>query len=196
LKIAITGANGFLGSRITWTALRGGHEVIALVRRGANLNKLTLHKKLHILEINYNAGSHGIEDFDKILKQHGTLDLFIHNAGLTVSQVEDQYFQVNANLTRQIIKTLEQQKVIKPKGKLVYISSYAAHGPFGADEPVSAYGSSKRQAECIIEESQINHTIIRPTAIYGPGDDAFLPSSKLRKEVSIHCLRQKIKCFR
>ena len=44
MKIALTGATGFVGSAILKEALDRGHEVAAIVR---NPDRLTPHPKLH-----------------------------------------------------------------------------------------------------------------------------------------------------
>ena len=111
-------------------------------------------------------------------KSHGSWDIFIHNAGLTVSTSQDEYFEVNALLTEKLIATLKECKSLSRFGKFIYLSSFAAHGPSNQSGPVSAYGSSKAAAEKYVINSGLNYQICRPTGIYGSGDMAFLPLFK------------------
>ena len=70
----------------------------------------------------------------------------------------------------------------------IYVSSLAAAGPstrgtlaeVGAESgPVSNYGSSKLLGEEIVRGSDLPWTIVRPPAVYGPRDRAFLPLFRL-----------------
>lgn len=176
MKIALTGANGFLGSYIAKAYLNEGYDVIALVRASANLSNLPSASKLHLENVNYREDLDA--QFKYIKEKHGEIDLFVHNAGVTVSLDNQEYFDINTTLTGSIVKSVEDVKWIKEDGKVVYVSSLTAQGPAGIDKPVSKYGESKLKAENFFRESGYDHLIIRPTAIYGAGDYAFLPLLK------------------
>jgi nucleoside-diphosphate-sugar epimerase len=80
----------------------------------------------------------------------------------------------------------------------VFISSLAAAGPAAsADEPITektnpapieAYGRSKLDAERLVGASAgLSFTIVRPAAVYGPGDRDFLSLFRLaRRGVALH----------
>lgn len=177
MKIAITGANGFLGGYIVKEFLSRGYDVIALVRKSANCEMLPDHESLSIECVNYTENL--TTQFDKLKEKYGTLTYFIHNAGVTVSLVNEEYFKINVGLTAQVLSALEKTNWLPKSSKLLYVSSMAAQGPFGADEPVSNYGRSKLAAEQEVINSGFNYLIFRPTGIYGAGDVAFLPLFKL-----------------
>ena len=72
----------------------------------------------------------------------------------------------------------------------VLISSLAAHGPAGLDQPavetdpcrpITAYGRSKLAAEKLVwsRDWPFRTAILRPPALYGPRDREFLPLFKL-----------------
>jgi nucleoside-diphosphate-sugar epimerase len=71
--------------------------------------------------------------------------------------------------------------------RFVYISSLAAVGPATvapkkeSDQcnPIEAYGESKRDAELRVRNAGIYSTIIRPGAVYGPGDHDFFKLFRL-----------------
>lgn len=172
MKVAITGANGFLGSYLVKECLRHSFTVLALIRKGANTELLPDDENLHIVDVSYREGF-GFQ-LNAIKEKHGPLDYFIHNAGLTVSLDAKEYYQVNGGLARTITEALEASSLLSENGKLVYISSYAANGPATKGQPVSHYGWSKKEAEEIIAGKFSNHLFVRPTAIYGAGDQAFL----------------------
>lgn len=177
MRVAITGANGFLGSYLVRKCLNSNFQVIALVRKGANYKWLpTANPQLSIHIIDYSADLSS--QLSEMKKEVGLFDFVIHNAGLTVSLDKEEYFTVNTELTKKLIDSIVESDFFSQKGKFIYVSSYAAHGPSGINKPVSYYGESKKQAEEYIVNSAINHLIFRPTAVYGAGDHAFLPLFK------------------
>ena len=176
LKVAITGSNGFLGSYLVKECLRQQMEVHAFIRAKANTSLLPDHEKLTLHTVNYKEESGN--QFTKIKGETGDLDFFIHNAGMTVSLKNEEYYQINVGITTTITEALLSSKLLKETGRFVYTSSYAAHGPAKTGQPVSHYGSSKLQAEIVIQKKMANYLIMRPTAIYGAGDEAFLPLFK------------------
>jgi len=176
LKVALTGANGFLGSYIAKSFLEDGHQVIALVRLSADVSTLPKTDQLVLESIDYKQPLP--LQIQRIKEKHTDLDLFIHNAGVTVSLNPNEYFEINTSLTGKIIEAIEENNWLKNEGKLVYVSSLTAQGPAGIDKPVSKYGESKLMAEKFFKESRYQNLIIRPTAIYGAGDYAFLPLLK------------------
>ncbi|WP_425392895.1 NAD-dependent epimerase/dehydratase family protein [Ekhidna sp.] len=176
MKVAITGANGFLGSYLVKECLRQQMEVYALIRAGANTTLLPESENLHLKTVDYRKEL--ASQFSDIKKEAGQIDFFLHNAGMTVSLKDDEYYQVNVGLTTTICDALLETDLLKDDGTFVYTSSYAAHGPANTKKPVSHYGHSKLQAEQVIEEKMNKHLLVRPTAIYGAGDEAFLPLFK------------------
>ena len=171
--MVITGANGFLGSYIVRVFLNQNYKVIALVRKNADCSSLPENDHLSIERINY------LDDldtqFDLLKSRHGRVDFFIHNAGITVSLNKSEYFDINTHLTGRILKSAKNSVWLPEDGKFIYLSSLAANGPLGINHPISLYGESKMKAEKLVMVSHQNYLIIRPTAVYGPGDYAFLP---------------------
>ncbi len=176
MRVVITGANGFLGPYLVGESFKSAFEVHALVRPGANMTNLDRFSDIGIHQINYKDQLS--EQIKSLKEKIGEVDYFIHNAGLTVSRKKEAYFDVNTQLTKEIIQAIKETKLLSKNGKVIYVSSYAAHGPSKLNRPVSAYGESKLQAEEFIKNAQIDYKIIRPTAIYGAGDFAFLPLFK------------------
>lgn len=176
MKVAITGANGFLGSYLVKECLRQKMEVHALIRANANTSFLPKDSNLTIHEVNYRTPLDN--QFSEIISTSGEMDFFIHNAGMTVSLNNEEYYQVNVGITTAITEALLSTRLLKKTGRFVYTSSYAAQGPATINQPVSHYGRSKQQAEQVIQEKMSDYLLVRPTAIYGAGDVAFLPLFK------------------
>lgn len=180
MKVAITGANGFLGSHLVQKCLLEGMQTHAIVRKGANCKSIKLDNPLlSIHPIDYSVAL--TDQLKELYSEIGDIDFVIHNAGLTVSLQKDEYFDVNTTLTGKLLNSIKESSILNKTGKFIYISSYAAHGPNGINHPVSFYGESKKQAEELVKSSGITHLIFRPTAVYGAGDYAFLPLFKAAK---------------
>ncbi|MEM0939113.1 MAG: NAD(P)-dependent oxidoreductase [Bacteroidota bacterium] len=177
MNVAITGANGFLGAYLAQEFLNAGFNVIALVRKNADCESLSEHPFLNIEAIDYQ--SHLTDQFVSFRKKYDELTYLIHNAGVTISLDRWEYFLVNTKLTQDLVEALEKSKWLPKENKLIYVSSMAAQGPFGIDQPVSNYGKSKKDAEEIIKKGFFPFLMLRPTGIYGAGDVAFLPLFKL-----------------
>lgn len=176
-KIAITGANGFVGSHLV-RQLASEYDVICLVRKGSNLDLLP--EGANILRIDYNK-------LDSISKVLSKCDILIHAAALTRAKNWQTFQKINIDLT---------QKLLELSGNLqqfIFISSQAVAGPAlnkakplrETDDcnPISMYGRSKLLAEEIIRnEAEIPFTIIRPVSVFGPGDKDFLQYFKMIKK--------------
>lgn len=151
-------------------------EVHVFIRANANTSLLPKDDKLTLHSINYQKDI--TDRFTQLKKEIGAQDYFIHNAGMTVSLKNEEYYQVNVGITEILTDALLSSGFLKPKGRFVYTSSYAAQGPATINKPVSHYGNSKLQAEQVIQKKMSDYLLVRPTAIYGAGDQAFLPLFK------------------
>lgn len=180
MKALVTGATGFIGSHLVEKLVRSGTQVRCLVRRTSDLQWL---RNLPV-EIAYGD----CVDEDSLSSLVAGVDCVYHLAGATKVKREEDFFTINAGGTKNLIRACLYHS---PKmEKFVYLSSQAASGP-GVDEqmkvesdpdfPISSYGKSKRIAEEVVldNRSRIPITILRPSAVYGPRDHAFLSFLKL-----------------
>ena len=121
----------------------------------------------------------GIEDEGARLALVDGADVVFHVAGLVAARSEADFLRTN----RDGAGALAQAARLAGAGRLVLVSSLAVTGPSRPGEavdehsgpgPVTAYGRSKQAGEAAVRESGVPFTIVRPPAVYGPRDRAFL----------------------
>ena len=88
-------------------------------------------------------------------------DAVVHVAGVVNAPDRAGFTAGNIDGTRQILAAAHAAKV----ARFVHVSSLAAREP-----ALSNYGWSKAEAERLVAASGLDWTIVRPPAIYGPGD--------------------------
>ena len=145
MKVALTGATGFLGGYVLRRALEAGHSVRALTRK----------PQLAQDGIEWIAGS--LDDTISLATLCDGADAVIHVAGVVNGDAAT--FDTGNRLgTVQMLAAATGMR-------FVHVSSLAAREP-----QLSNYGASKRAAEDAVVASALDWRIVRPPAIYGPGD--------------------------
>ncbi len=177
MKIAVTGANGFVGSNFANHFHRLGHEVVAIVRPHSAAN--LLDPAIAIRRTDYQT------DLDAALEG---VEVLIHNAGAIRTRSFAQMVAANVGTTRRLMEAFNRSETAR---RLVYISSQAASHPSRSNEevsesepsaPVDWYGRSKLLAERIIRaECAREWVVARPVPVYGPGEKDFLQIFKAVK---------------
>jgi nucleoside-diphosphate-sugar epimerase len=160
VKIAVTGATGFVGSHLVDRALAAGHQILALTRRPqperqgvewipGDLADRAAHKRL-------------VEGADAV----------IHIAGVLNVPTELEFAAGNVEGTLAMLAAVTAAGV----RRFVFVSSLAAREPH-----LSMYGASKAKAEGFVESSGLDWVIVRPPAVYGPGDRETLELFKMAR---------------
>ncbi|RFU43145.1 NAD(P)-dependent oxidoreductase [Actinomadura logoneensis] len=157
MRIAVTGATGFVGGAVA-RALAADHEVITFGRRpGHRFWDLT----------------HGP------LSAPPPVDAVIHCAGsVTDWGRAADLFAVNVLGTRNALATW-------PDARFVHVSTASVYDPYvphdmtpesagPATRHINAYGASKAAAERLVLRRP-DAVVLRPHAVYGPGDTTLLP---------------------
>ncbi len=177
MRIAITGANGFVGSNLAEYLQSIGHDVCSIVRQSADLSLIDDSAELRYVDYN---------DRSSLIGAFSECDILIHNAGLTKATSMQQMYLANVQTTVSVLDAVEKLPNLK---RFIYISSQAAGRPSHNLVPVTEeqkslpltwYGKSKLFAEQHIRTNcKIPWTIIRPASVYGGGDKDFLELFKL-----------------
>jgi uncharacterized protein YbjT (DUF2867 family) len=160
MRIAMTGATGFVGAQTLEQALADGFRVNALTRR-AQPPRAKL-KWVH--------GS--LEDSAALDTLVRDADAVIHIAGVVNAPDREGFEAGNARGTMAVVDAMRKRGI----KRLIHVSSLAAREP-----GLSDYGWSKELAERHVKASGLDWTIVRPPAIYGPGDREMLELFRMAK---------------
>jgi len=172
MKILVTGGTGFTGKALVKRLLDDGHEVVALdYKEGLKTEELRQWGARVVI------GS--VTDKQVIEECMQGVDVVQHLAAafreLDVSN--EYYYDVNVGGTLNALEAAERHGV----KKFIYCSTCGVHGnvdhpPADENAPINAadyYQQTKYEAEPHVLEYHrrgMNTTILRPAAIYGPGD--------------------------
>jgi dihydroflavonol-4-reductase len=176
-KVLLTGATGFIGHHLVDLLKSEGFDVRCLVRKTSNISNLVGKVEFVYGEVT------SPESLEEAVK---SVDYVVHLAGVVKALNPEGYYRVNTqgtiNLFNAILKSNPNIK------RFVFISSQAASKPSEVpikenepSAPVTSYGKSKLEAEKFLNQNsdKLPITIIRPSAVYGPGDKEFLPVYKM-----------------
>lgn len=185
-RILITGANGFIGSCLVDEAIKNRYDTYAGIRSTSKLDYL-LDKNLHFFELDFSKPDTLAKKIQQFKDEHGKFDFIIHNAGITAAKKNEDFLNINSLYTQNFVKAIISTDSVPEK--FVYISSLAACGPgvgsipikeTDSPHPITFYGKSKLSAEQYLFSLQkFPFVIIRPSAVYGPRDRAFLSLVKI-----------------
>jgi nucleoside-diphosphate-sugar epimerase len=165
VKLAITGGTGFVGSHLIDAALAAGHEVKALARRDQPDRD----------GLEWISGS--LDDRAALERLVIDADAIIHVAGVISAPDAAGFERGNVAGTLTMLAAATAAGV----RRFVHVSSLAAREP-----KLSRYGDSKARAEELVESSGLDWAIVRPPAVYGPGDKETLELFKMAKRGQIY----------
>jgi uncharacterized protein YbjT (DUF2867 family) len=147
--LAVTGGTGFVGGHLLRLAREQGYEIRALTR-------------------GWRPEQEGIAWIEGALDRPDSLaalcdgaDAVVHIAGLINAATRAGFETVNVGGTLAMIDAARAAGI----RRFIHVSSLAAREP-----DLSDYGWSKAKAERVVAASGLDWTIVRPPAVYGPGD--------------------------
>lgn len=178
MRVAVTGSSGFVGGAVVHDLAARGHEVIAFSRRAPRLPSDVLHQVSHQFW-DLRDGPLAKEDRPE------DVDAVVHcGAAVADGGSHARAWIVNVEGTRAVRETF-------PEARFVHVSSGSVYDPrtpsvavTEAEAPtrgyVNPYGSTKAAAERYLtadaaREDRGPVVVLRPHAVYGPGDTTLLP---------------------
>jgi len=160
--IALTGATGFIGGVLARRLETIGWQIRALVRP-ASLGARYAGTATQWIEGD-------LEDLDSLRRLvNNDVYAVVHCAGAVRGASQAQFDGVNVDGVARLVQAAREQHRVP---RFLLISSLAAREPH-----LSPYAASKRQGEDTLAATagDMNWSVLRPSAVYGPGDKELLP---------------------
>jgi len=181
MKALVTGGTGFTGSHLVRKLIENGEDVRVLARPGSNSGFL---KELGVEVLSGDISSR--DDVERAVKG---MDRVFHIAAAyrDANLPEKTYWDVNYEGTKNVLQACEKYNV----SRLVHCSTIgvvsSVDAPYSDEtapySPDDVYQKSKCEAEKEVlkyaRERGLPATVIRPCAIYGPGDMRLLKMFKM-----------------
>jgi nucleoside-diphosphate-sugar epimerase len=162
--VFITGATGFIGRRLVAGLLQRGFHVRAMIRPGKTADERLPDACEQV------PGD--LFDAHTIASAAAGCGAAVYCAGSVRGRTAADFNAANVGGVKAMRKALQSLQDAPP---LLLISSLAASRP-----ELSDYARSKREGEEVLRGSSgLPWTIIRPPAVYGPGDREMLPVLKM-----------------
>ncbi len=172
MKVLVTGGTGFTGSHLVRRLARNGDQVVCLDNQpGLFADELTR------LGVDVRIGS--VTDRERVRDCTAGVELVFHLAAAfrKINVPQSVYRDVNVEGTRIVM----EEALRNGSRRVVYCSTQGVHGhvespPGDEDSPIAPadyYQQTKYEGELVCRELAdrgIEISIVRPTAIYGPGD--------------------------
>jgi len=147
MRVAITGATGFVGSHLATRLSSEGHEVVRLGRRSSAGNEDVVRARL--------------DDVNQLTAAFAGCQAVAHCAGINREIGDQTYARVHVEATSNVAEAARRAGV----EKILLMSFLRARPDCG-----SAYHESKWAAEEIVRDSGLDYTIIKAGVVYGRGD--------------------------
>ena len=169
--ILVTGSTGFIGARLLSYLAKEGEKIRVFLRHESSGGALP--EGVEVIQGSFS------DPAALALAVRG-VDRIVHLAGLTKALDEAGYDAGNVMPVQNLLDAVSMHN--PGLKRFLFVSSLTAAGPASeglcgvresdVPRPVSAYGRSKLRAEalCLERSADIPVTIVRPPAVYGPGD--------------------------
>jgi NADH dehydrogenase len=158
VRIAVTGANGFVGRNVIAVLLgdEAPGDIRAFVR---DPERAAAELPLAALDVR----RADVTVPDTLRGAFDGVDAVVHTVAIPTER-GDSFERVNAEGTRAVVLEAERAGV----RKIVHVSAIGA-------SPASPYPflRSKGEGQAAVESSRVPHVVLRPSVLFGPGDDFF-----------------------
>ena len=170
---AITGASGFIGRRLVPALVQAGWRVRLLLRRDPVIREWQSIKPEIVAGDLGNTGA-----LERLIEGAQTI---IHVAGAIKAARRQHFFAANRDGSAALAEAVARGA---PQAHFIHVSSQAAREP-----ALSDYAASKRAGEEAVRGILGNRvTVVRPPAVYGPGDPESLIFFQLARQKRIPLL--------
>jgi nucleoside-diphosphate-sugar epimerase len=188
MKILVTGGCGFIGHNVVQRLQSLGHEVM-IIDNETNYNIINpdeleyiMYERKKKFEYQTNIQHYNVQD--SMISMHMNMfkpDTVIHLASFPRQKIVNFNPMIGARVMCEGLLNMLQLSVKHQVSKFVYISSSMIYGNFNDDvkedaicNPMGQYAIMKYMGEKLVQDYSrrglLNHTIIRPSAVYGELD--------------------------
>jgi nucleoside-diphosphate-sugar epimerase len=162
--VALTGATGFIGQRLVPLLAADGWRVRLLLRRDP--------VRAQWLGVDPQVVAGGLDDPASLRQLVAGVDAVVHVAGLIKATRRRDFHAVNHAGSEALADALATSSA---HARFLHVSTIAAREP-----QLSDYAGSKRAGEdAVLQRLGDRATVLRPPAVYGPGDRESLALFKL-----------------
>jgi nucleoside-diphosphate-sugar epimerase len=209
MRILVTGAYGFIGSKIVEKLCAMGHSVSTLdnsetygVISPEDLKKLYDYRQRNWSDI-HRVGGDVTRNLDLLTAFRSRPDYVIHLASYPRAKIVNADPMIGVhNIIGGTVNLLWHCEKM-PVKKFVFVSSSMIYGHFSdgtkedADsKPNNLYGEAKLTAERFVKhyhnQYKVNYAVVRPSGVYGPGDmddrvlSKFFERAMKNKTIEVH----------
>jgi nucleoside-diphosphate-sugar epimerase len=169
-RVLLTGVSGFVGGALgVYLRSLGGYHVTGVSRGAAREGAVDAFRALDLTQ--------------PLPLDLGNFDAIVHAAALSAPWGAPASFQSQNVLATENVLAFARRGGCR---KFIFISSssvYYRHGdqlgitektPF-PETPINLYAATKVEAERLVRESGLDSVILRPRAVFGPGDTVLFP---------------------
>jgi dihydroflavonol-4-reductase len=178
VKVLVTGATGYTGRMLTKKLAAAGAKIHAVARPSSDIGDLA--------ELNITWFRGEVSDAETIRQAAEGVQYIFHLAAAYRQEraTEEDYRRVHLRSTQLLAEAVSGRPDFK---RFVHVSTVGVHGHIPGDDiadenyrfnPGDSYQQTKAEAELWLAEfaaqNSLPHTVIRPAAIFGPGDRRLL----------------------
>ncbi|MCU4974983.1 NAD(P)-dependent oxidoreductase [Halobacteria archaeon AArc-m2/3/4] len=196
MKVAVTGATGFIGQYVVKRLLSSGHTVVAIGRNETKLRETFSDEpvQLHVSDYEVESLRGGLAGADAVVH------LAAKRAGFESTITQTEVFHTNIQLTKSVFRaalTENVQNICQSSSISVY--SLSQDIPFSEEQrtmPPNMYGISKvmceNMADILRHNYDINIASLRISSVYGFGERSlgvfmtFVERARDNKQLVVH----------
>jgi NADH dehydrogenase len=159
MRVAVTGANGFVGRHLIAQLLQRGHDVRALISERPGAEK----------DLSESGGSNvdvrraDVRKPESLRGAFDGIDAVVHTVAVPTER-KQKFADVNVAGVAHVVAEARRAGV----GRIVHMGALRAD----PDSPYP-YLRSKGQGEALVTGSGISHVVLQPSLLFGKGDDFF-----------------------
>lgn len=154
MRVCVTGGTGFIGTQLVGHLSATGHEIVVLSRGAAKATDLWDDPAVEMVQ-----GT--VDDRSAVDRAADGCDAIAHLAGINFERGQQTYKRVHVIGTEHVVAAAEANDV-----DALLITSYLRARP----DAGAGYFGTKWEAERITRSADVPCTVLKPAAVFGPGD--------------------------